>query len=240
MNHSLTVKNLHKIYGSRSVVNGVSLDAKSGEIIGVLGPNGAGKTTTFYSIIGLIKITSGEIHIDGHNIAKLPIHLRAKRGLSYLPQETSVFKKLSVADNLRIVAEYLLPKDQIDGTISSLLERFRLHSLSDQKAYTLSGGECRRLEIARTLISRPKFILLDEPFSGIDPISIADIRNILFELKAQNIGIIITDHNVRETLNIVDRAYLIYEGKVLYSGSSSDLISDPDCRRVYFGNSFAL
>lgn len=240
MKSILSAEHIFKSYGERNVVSDVSLTLTSGEVVGILGPNGSGKTTTFYSIVGLTSIDSGTVAIDHEDISKKPMHIRAQRGLGYLPQESSIFRNLTVIDNLRVVAEYVLPSEKINSTIEQLLKKFRIDHLSQQKAYTLSGGERRRLEIARTLITQPKFILLDEPFSGIDPISISEIQEIIKNLKQEEIGILITDHNVRETLNIVDRAYLIYEGRVLYSGNSSDILQDPNCRRLYLGKSFSL
>lgn len=241
MTHRLSCSSLVKTYGERNVVDGISLEINSGEVVGILGPNGAGKTTTFYMLVGLVKPTGGKIFIDTAEISQLPMHKRSQLGLGYLPQEPSVFKKLSVYDNVKIIAENLnISKREMDLSIHQILEEFRILQLANQKAYTLSGGERRRLEIARTLITKPKFLLLDEPFSGVDPISVTEIQNIISELKTKNIGVVITDHNVRETLSIVDRAYLVYDGSILYHGTSTDLLHDPNCRRVYLGEKFSM
>lgn len=232
---------LHKRYGDREVVRGVSLDLRRGEVIGLLGPNGAGKTTTFYMVIGIQKPTSGKVILNGRDIASLPLHERARQGLSYLPQESSVFKRLSVMDNLRIVLEYTnLSKAQQKAKAEELLEDFRIARLRDSKASYLSGGERRRLEIARALIREPQFILLDEPFAGIDPVAVDDIQILIKDLTKRNIGVLISDHNVRETLRICDRAYLMYEGGVILHGTPEELVADPKARRVYLGESFSL
>lgn len=212
-----------------------------GEIVGILGPNGAGKTTTFYMLVGLVTPDSGQITFDGQNIAHLPMHRRAQLGIGYLPQESSVFRSLSVYDNLKIIAENLpFAKNELDATIRQALEELGIEHLAQQKAYTLSGGERRRLEISRALMMRPKILLLDEPFSGVDPISVAEIQTIITQLKQKSIGILITDHNVRETLSIVDRAYLIHEGKVLCEGDRGVLLNDPRSRKFYLGERFSL
>ncbi|MDR2200564.1 MAG: LPS export ABC transporter ATP-binding protein [Puniceicoccales bacterium] len=241
MKHTLSTHALCKKYGGRNVVDGVTLGISPGEIVGILGPNGAGKTTTFHIIVGLIAPDTGNIELNGQDITALPMHKRAHLGISYLPQETSVFKALSVFDNLRIIAENLpFGKDKIDTTILQTLRELGIQNLAQQRAYTLSGGERRRLEIARTLLMEPKFLLLDEPFSGVDPISVADIQNIIAQLKDRGIGILITDHNVRETLAIVDRAYLIHGGKVLCEGDHSVLLNDPQSRLLYLGERFSM
>jgi lipopolysaccharide export system ATP-binding protein len=241
MAHSLSAQELCKNYGKRNVVNRVNLTIFSGEIIGILGPNGAGKTTTFYMLVGLVAPNEGRVLFDERDITQLPMHRRAQLGIGYLPQESSVFEKLSVYDNLKIIAEYLpIDRENCDATIRSALEEFGIQQLAAQKAYTLSGGERRRLEIARTLMTNPRFLLLDEPFSGVDPISVADIQNIIARLREKEIGILITDHNVRETLAIVDRAYLIHEGKVLCEGDRSALLNDPQSRELYLGERFSM
>jgi lipopolysaccharide export system ATP-binding protein len=221
----LHVRGLQKSYGARQVVHNVSLDLASGEVVGLLGPNGAGKTTSFYMIVGLVPSEGGQILLDGQSIAELPIHRRAQRGLSYLPQEASVFRKLSVADNIRAVLELQkengkpLPDDEVEQRLNALLAELQIENLRDNPALSLSGGERRRVEIARALATRPRFILLDEPFAGVDPIAVIEIQRIVRFLKERGIGVLITDHNVRETLGICDRAYIINQGSVLASGS---------------------
>ena len=232
---------LRKRYGQRDVVRGVSLDVLQNEIVGLLGPNGAGKTTTFYMIIGIQKPTGGAVYFNGADIAGWPLHERARHGLSYLPQESSVFRKLSVYDNLRIILEYTgLSKSAQRQKAEQLLEEFRIEHLRNSLASYLSGGERRRLEIARALIREPKFVLLDEPFAGIDPLAVDDIQNLIVDLKERGIGVLISDHNVRETLRICDRAYLMHEGKVIVQGTPHELISDPKARRVYLGEAFSM
>jgi lipopolysaccharide export system ATP-binding protein len=239
--HILSAHTLSKNYSGRNVVDRVHLSILSGEIIGILGPNGAGKTTTFSILVGLVEPNGGQVFLDEQDITQLSIHRRAKLGIGYLPQESSVFGKLSVYDNLKIIAEYLpIDPPSLNITINHALEELGIQQLATQKAYTLSGGERRRLEIARTLLINPKFLLLDEPFSGVDPISVADIQNIIAHLSQKGIGILITDHNVRETLSIVDRAYLIHEGKVLCEGDRSVLLSDPQSRKFYLGERFSM
>ena len=240
-NSLLQGKKLHKRYGDRDVVRGVSLDVSQGEIVGLLGPNGAGKTTTFYMIIGLQKPTAGEVHFDGKDIAGWPLHERARHGLSYLPQESSVFRRLSVIDNLRIILEHTdYTKVQQKEKAEQLLEEFHISHLKKSLAAYLSGGERRRLEIARALIREPRFVLLDEPFAGIDPLAVDDIQTLIIGLKKRGIGVLISDHNVRETLKICDRAYLLHEGQVIISGTPKELVDDPKARRVYLGESFSL
>ena len=230
---------LSKIYGKKQVVKNVSLHAEGGEIVGLLGPNGAGKTTTFSMVTGFVSPTSGSITLDGEDFTKFPAYQRARRGLVYLPQESSIFRKLSVEDNIRAVVETLgLNKTEQEDLIEERLSELRLTSLAKQKAYTLSGGERRRLEITRALVLKPKFLLLDEPFSGVDPISVSEVTTIITELKAKGMGIFLTDHNVRETLRAVDRAYLLYEGSVLAHGSADFLLNDPDTREKYLGHDF--
>ena len=238
---------LRKHYGSREVVKDVSLSVRKGEVVGLLGPNGAGKTTSFYMIVGLVRASAGDISIDGQPVAHMPIHRRAQLGLSYLPQEASIFRRLNVADNVRAVLELQrdaqgrpMRHEQIELRLKQLLQELRVEHLRDSPAVALSGGERRRVEIARALATQPRFILLDEPFAGIDPISISDIRGLVKQLKNRQIGVLITDHNVRETLDIVDRACIIYDGRVLFSGSPQDLVADENVRRLYLGESFSL
>jgi lipopolysaccharide export system ATP-binding protein len=217
------------------------LYVRQGEIVGLLGPNGAGKTTTFYSIVGLIKPENGKIYIDDEEITRLPMHKRARLGIAYLPQEPSIFRKLTVEENIKAILEFLnLSKEEINRKVEELLEELSITHIRNQKGYTLSGGERRRTEFARALTTNPKFILLDEPFAGIDPIAVADIQSIIRSLKKNNIGIIITDHNVRETLSITDRAYIMYSGKILVSGSSEKLIKDKKAREIYLGENFRI
>jgi len=223
------------------VVNEVSVDLKQGEIVGLLGPNGAGKTTSFYIIVGLIKPFAGDVFLDDLNITNEPMYRRAQRGISYLPQEASVFRKLSVEDNIRAILEFtMLTKDQQKERLETLLDEFGLQQVRKSQGITLSGGERRRCEIARCLAVDPKFILLDEPFAGIDPIAVEDIQNIVYRLKEKNIGVLITDHNVHETLTITDRAYLLFEGSILRAGTSRELADDPHVRKVYLGENFEL
>ena len=233
--------NLKKSYKNRLVVNGVNVEVKSGEVVGLLGPNGAGKTTTFYMITGLVTALSGDVYIDSTNITNLPMYKRARLGIGYLPQEPSIFRHLTVFQNLMAIAELMpLTKTQRLEKVNSLLSELGLEKLKNQIALTLSGGEKRRCEIARALVSDPSFLLLDEPFVGIDPITVADIQGIIGHLKKMGLGILITDHNVRETLEIIDRAYIIFEGKVLLSGNAKELLESPDARRVYLGENFKL
>jgi lipopolysaccharide export system ATP-binding protein len=238
---TLTALSLSKSYRGRRVVNEVNLELRQGEVVGLLGPNGAGKTTTFYIIVGLISPDGGHVYLDGENITALPMYQRARSGISYLPQEPSVFRKLSVEENLMSIAETLsLRAAEQEDRVTSLLTEFGIEHLRNQGAYTLSGGERRRLEIARALVLTPKFVLLDEPFAGIDPLAVLDIQRIIARLRARNIGILITDHNVRETLNITDRAYIINEGKILRDGSPEELTSDVEVKKVYLGENFKL
>ncbi|RFS23292.1 LPS export ABC transporter ATP-binding protein [Chitinophaga silvatica] len=232
---------LVKRYGNRTVVNHVSVEVSQGEIVGLLGPNGAGKTTSFYMVVGLIKPDEGNVYLDGQNITKLPMYKRAKMGIGYLPQEASVFRKLSVEDNIAAVLEMTkLTKAEQKDKLESLLAEFRLTHVRKSPGDVLSGGERRRTEIARALAVDPKFILLDEPFAGIDPIAVEDIQSIVAKLKYKNIGILITDHNVQETLSITDRAYLLFEGKILKSGTAEELAADEQVRKVYLGQNFIL
>jgi lipopolysaccharide export system ATP-binding protein len=240
---SLTIytKNLVKIYGSRTVVNNVSFNVKQGEIVGLLGPNGAGKTTSFYQVVGLIKPDEGEVFLNDINITRLPMYKRAQMGIGYLPQEASVFRKLSVEDNIIAVLEMTkLSKAQQKEKLESLLDEFRLQRVRKNNGDTLSGGERRRTEIARALAVDPKFILLDEPFAGVDPIAVEDIQAIIAKLKYKNIGILITDHNVNETLSICDRAYLLIDGKIFEHGTAEELASNEQVRRLYLGRNFEL
>ncbi len=235
----IIAEELVKIYRGRRVVDGVSLHMQRGEIVGLLGPNGAGKTTTFYMIVGLVRPNSGRVFLDGEDITTMPMYRRARAGIGYLPQEASVFRELSVEDNLRLVLEHTdLRKPEREARINTLLEEFNIAALRKQRARTLSGGERRRVEIARALATSPAFILLDEPFTGVDPIAIQDIQSIIAKLKEKNIGILITDHNVQATLGITERAYIIADGHIKASGKSSDLPSDPIARKYYFGEGF--
>ncbi|MEQ1547337.1 MAG: LPS export ABC transporter ATP-binding protein [Chakrabartia sp.] len=237
----LSVISIAKSYDKRSVLSDVSLSVGRGEVVGLLGPNGAGKTTCFYSIMGLVRPDSGRIELDGEDITGLPMYRRAILGLGYLPQETSIFRGLTVARNISAVLELSEP-DKAARTVrlERLLDEFGLTALRDSPAMALSGGERRRCEIARALAADPSIMLLDEPFAGIDPISISDIRDLVKDLKQRNIGVLITDHNVRETLEIVDRACIIYDGRVLFSGSPADLVADENVRRLYLGEGFSL
>jgi lipopolysaccharide export system ATP-binding protein len=238
---TLTAQSISKSYRGRRVVNEVNLELRQGEVVGLLGPNGAGKTTTFYIIVGLISPDGGHVYLNGENTTALPMYQRARSGISYLPQEPSVFRKLSVEENLMSIAETLpLTAAEQEDRVTSLLNEFGIDHLRRQGAYTLSGGERRRLEIARALVLTPKFVLLDEPFAGIDPLAVLDIQRIIARLRARNIGILITDHNVRETLNITDRAYIINEGKILRDGSPEELTSDVEVKKVYLGENFKL
>ncbi|HEX7318851.1 MAG TPA: LPS export ABC transporter ATP-binding protein [bacterium] len=237
----LVTKDLTKVFGRRVVVNKVNLKIEQGEIVGLLGPNGAGKTTTFNMIVGLLMPNQGEILFDDLAITALPMFKRARLGISFLCQEPSVFKKLTVLDNLIAIYEIVgVKRREAVSLAAKLLSDFKLDHVKDQKAYTLSGGERRRVEIARSLISHPKFLLLDEPFTGIDPIARAELQDIILKLKSQGIGVLISDHNVRETLEITDRAYLIYDAQVLLSGSAQTLIDDPQARELYLGWKFKI
>ncbi|MBU1249004.1 MAG: LPS export ABC transporter ATP-binding protein [Proteobacteria bacterium] len=237
----LTATNLSKRYGQKEVVHSINLSLRTGEIVGLLGPNGAGKTTTFYMLVGIIKPNTGKVHLMGHEVGGLPLHERARMGLSYLPQESSIFKKLTVRQNLDIILEQTsLSRRERKKRGAELLSMFNISKLADQAAMYLSGGERRRLEIARALITDPRFILLDEPFAGIDPIAVIDIQNIISTLKDLGIGILISDHNVRETLNICDRAYLVYEGTIILEGTPKEIVQDTQARKVYLGDKFSL
>ena len=235
----LSTKDLIKKYNNKKVVNGVSVKVNKGEVVGLLGPNGAGKTTTFYMITGMISPSSGRVYLEDDDITNMPMYKRAQFGIGYLSQEPSVFTKLSVEDNLKLVLELTdHNKAQQKNILEKLLDDFSIQHIRKSMSMTLSGGERRRTEIARALVMNPDFILLDEPFSGIDPIAVEDIQEIIRTLKKQNIGILITDHNVRETLDITDRAYLLYEGKILKEGTAKELISDENAKRLYLGNTF--
>jgi lipopolysaccharide export system ATP-binding protein len=245
--HTLRASHLQKSYGSRQVVRDVSLSVSTGQVVGLLGPNGAGKTTSFYMIVGLVRADGGSIDIDGQAVERMPIHQRSRLGLSYLPQEASIFRKLTVAENVRAVLE--LQQDEngerlapavIEQRLSELLQELRVDHLRDSDAVALSGGERRRVEIARTLATRPRFILLDEPFAGIDPIAVIEIQRIIGHLRARGIGVLITDHNVRETLGICDQAFIISEGRVLAEGTPAGIVDNADVRRVYLGENFRM
>lgn len=237
----LYAENIIKKYKSRTVVKGVSVEVNQGEIVGLLGPNGAGKTTSFYMIVGLVKPNSGKVFLDSQEITKLPMYKRAQLGIGYLPQEASVFRKLSVEDNIKAVLEMTkLSKKEQAEKLESLISEFNLGHVRTNRGDLLSGGERRRTEIARALAVSPKFILLDEPFAGVDPIAVEDIQGIVSTLKKKNIGILITDHNVQETLSITDRAYLLFEGNILKAGTAEELANDEQVRRVYLGKHFEL
>ena len=238
----LRTENVVKIYRSRTVVKEVSVSVQQGEIVGLLGPNGAGKTTTFYMIVGIIKPYSGRVFLDDREITKMPMYRRAQLGVGYLAQEASVFRHMSVEDNIMSILEFRkdLDKEQRRQKLDSLIEEFHLGHIRKSKGIQLSGGERRRTEIARALANDPMFLLLDEPFAGVDPIAVQDIQDIVLELKKRNIGILITDHNVRETLHITNRAYLLYEGSILQQGTPEDLANDPDVREKYLGRDFVL
>ena len=241
MKDFIKTDSLVKIYGTRRVVDQVNIEIAAGEIVGLLGPNGAGKTTTFYMVVGLVPATEGRVDLNGVDITEVPMYRRARLGIGYLPQEASVFRKLSVEQNIAAIVETLkVPRRERKSLVAKHLEELNLSHLARQKAYTLSGGERRRLEIARALVTSPSFLLLDEPFSGVDPISVSDVQNLITDLKDKGIGLLITDHNVRETLSIVDRAYLIHEGKVLCEGTSDFLINDPQSREYYLGEDFSM
>ncbi len=237
----LRTENLVKRYGDRTVAKEVSLNVHQGEIVGLLGPNGAGKTTTFYMVVGFIQPNGGNVFLEKRDITSLPMYKRARLGIGYLPQEPSVFRKLSVEDNIKAVLEMMpLTRGEQSQRLEGLIAEFGLEKVRKSKGDTLSGGERRRTEIARALASDPKFILLDEPFAGIDPIAVEDIQTIVFKLKARNIGILITDHNVQETLSITDRAYLMYDGAILMAGTAEELAADEQVRRLYLGRNFEL
>ncbi len=237
----LRVKHLSKSFGNRKVVNGVSLEVRKGEVVGLLGPNGAGKTTTFYMITGVLKPDEGEIELDGELLTDMPMYMRARKGLGYLPQEPSVFRKLTVWENIYSILEMLnFPEDECFYRTENLISEFNLNKVKDTKGYDLSGGERRRVEIARALSVTPKFMLLDEPFAGLDPITVSDLQGLIRDLKKRNIGVVITDHNVRETLKVTDRAYIISDGVIMAEGTPEEIASIPKVREVYLGRDFQL
>ena len=241
MSKILSAKNLKKNYSQKNVVNNIDINLKKGEIVGLLGPNGAGKTTTFYMITGMIRPSSGTILLDNIDITNLPMYKRARMGIGYLAQEPSIFGKLTVENNLKIVLETVLPKDiDQNNLIDELLDQFNINHLRSSLGSSLSGGERRRVEICRTLALNPDFVLLDEPFAGVDPIAVEDIQQMIMSLKEKNIGVLITDHNVRETLSITDRSYLLYSGEILKSGNAESLANDEEVRRIYLGKKFRL
>jgi len=241
VSHRLLAEGLSKSYRGRPILRDIGLQIDSGEIVGLLGPNGAGKTTTFYCIVGLVQPDAGRILLGGHDVTRLPMYLRARNGISYLPQEPSVFRRMTVEENLVAVLEALgRPRDEIRQRTAEVLEELHIAHLARSPSYNLSGGERRRVEIARALVISPAFMLLDEPFSGIDPIAVADIQKIIYQLKAKGIGILMTDHNVQETLRITDRTYIIAEGRIFRKGSPDQLAADPEVRRVYLGTHFRL
>jgi lipopolysaccharide export system ATP-binding protein len=232
---------LVKIYGKRRVVSDVSINVKRGEVVGLLGPNGAGKTTSFYMITGMIKPDGGTVYLDGHDITRLPMYRRARKGIGYLPQEASIFRKLTVEDNLKAILEtQKISKMEREERLESLLRELNVEHLRKSYGYQLSGGERRRVEVTRSLVTEPSFMLLDEPFAGIDPIAVADLQGIVTKLRERGLGVLITDHNVRETLSITDRAYIMYEGSIKRSGTADDLASDPEVREIYLGEAFRL
>ena len=237
----LIATGLVKIYGDRTVVNGMNVNCRCGEIVGLLGPNGAGKTTTFYMIVGLVKPDEGKVSFRGRDLTRLPVFMRARRGLGYLAQEASIFRKLSVWDNVMAILETLkMSGRDRKARCEELLSTFDLMKVARQPAYTLSGGERRKLEIARALVRQPSILMLDEPFAGVDPLAVSDIQDIVRRLRDQGLGIIITDHNVRETLSVVDRAYLVYNGRLLKEGTSNELVNDPEVRAKYLGEDFHM
>ncbi len=238
---TLETRSIIKEYRSRRVVDQVNLQVQAGSIVGLLGPNGAGKTTTFYSIVGFIRPTAGSIYLDGSDITALPIHQRASRGITYLAQEPSVFKKLTVEENVRIVLEPLgLTRNEINNRIEELMAELKIEYLAQNKGHALSGGERRRVEIMRALATRPRFILLDEPFAGVDPLSVADLQQIIRDLKAKGLGVLISDHNVRETLQVCDFAYIMNDGQILTSGVAADIIESELARKMYLGENFSM
>jgi lipopolysaccharide export system ATP-binding protein len=235
------MSNLVKIYNRKRVVDGVSFYIQKGEIVGLLGPNGAGKTTSFYMAVGFVTPDEGTVFIDDENLTDAPMHIRARMGVGYLAQEASIFRKLTVAENLEAILETMkLPREEIVRRRDELLLELQIMRVANQKGYTLSGGERRRCEIARALVTNPDFILLDEPFAGVDPIAVKDIQTVIQSLREKGLGILITDHNVRETLKITDRAYIMYSGRILISGTAEELINDPETRRIYLGEDFSL
>ncbi len=241
MSRKLVIEGLTKSYRGRPVIQDISLHIQSGEVVGLLGPNGAGKTTTFYCIVGLVHPDAGRVLLGGQDVTRLPMYLRARSGISYLPQEPSIFRKMTVEENLVAILETLdMPREEIRQRTAAVLEELKIAHLAKSRAYNLSGGERRRAEIARSLVISPSFILLDEPFSGIDPIAVADIQKIIYQLKRKGIGLLMTDHNVQETLRITDRAYIIAEGRIFRKGSPDQLAADPKVREIYLGANFRL
>ncbi len=241
MSRKLVIEGLTKSYRGRPVIQDISLHIQSGEVVGLLGPNGAGKTTTFYCVVGLVRPDAGRVLLGGHDVSRLPMYLRARSGISYLPQEPSIFRRMTVEENLIAILETLdMPREEIRQRTAAVLEELKIAHLAKSRAYNLSGGERRRAEIARALVISPSFILLDEPFSGIDPIAVADIQKIIYQLKGKGIGLLMTDHNVQETLRITDRAYIIAEGRIFRKGSPDQLAADPKVREVYLGANFRL
>ena len=241
MGSVLSAQHLRKRYGQKEVVHEVSVSMQQGEIVGLLGPNGAGKTTTFYMIVGLVKPNEGKVEFRGHDLTKMPVFMRARRGLGYLAQEASIFRKLSVWDNVMAILETLkMSRKDRKARCEELLATFDLMKVAKQPAYTLSGGERRKLEIARALVRKPSILMLDEPFAGVDPLAVNDIQDIVRRLRDQGLGVIITDHNVRETLSVVDRAYLVYNGRLLKEGTSNELVNDPEVRAKYLGEDFRM
>lgn len=239
--HHLSAQGLCKSYRNKQVVSEVDLDVYSGECVGLLGPNGAGKTTCFYMVCGLIPADGGDVSMDGEAITRQPMHVRARRGIGYLPQEASIFRKLTVRENLLAIFETLdLPPLTVEEELEALLVELGIEGVQHQKAFTLSGGQRRRTEIARALVTKPRFLLLDEPFAGVDPIAVEDIQAIIADLRSKDIGILITDHNVRDTLSICDRAYLMNAGEIMVQGTADEIISHPDARRLYLGESFSM
>ncbi len=239
--HHLSARDLNKAFRKKQVVHAVDLDVRSGECVGLLGPNGAGKTTCFYMVCGLIPLDSGEVFMDGESITALPMHARARRGIGYLPQEASIFRKLTVRENLLAIFETLeMPQARVEEEMERLLVDLGIEGVQHQKAYTLSGGQRRRTEIARALVTSPSFLLLDEPFAGVDPIAVEDIQAIIADLTKRGIGILITDHNVRDTLSICNRAYLMNAGETMVQGTAEEICQHPDARRIYLGKSFSM
>ena len=241
MGSVLQAKELVKVFGKRTVVDGVSLDVRQGEIVGLLGPNGAGKTTTFYMIVGLLRANGGQVLLDEEDLTKVPMYRRARAGIGYLSQEPSIFRRLTVEQNVMAILETLdLTKKQREQRLDELLDELSISHLRKSKAYSLSGGERRRLEITRALVTQPKFMLLDEPFAGVDPIAVDDIQRIVADLRTRGLGVLITDHNVRETLSITDRAYLLFNGRIHIEGPAQTLVEDPEARKMYLGLDFEL
>lgn len=239
--HLLKAQGLRKVYRGRAVVNDVDLELEQGKVVGLLGPNGAGKTTSFYMIVGFITPDQGKVELDGQDISRLPMYKRARLGIGYLPQESSIFRQLTVEDNIMAILQSLkLSRSRRQERLEELLEMMGVTHIRKSKGYQLSGGERRRVEIARALVTQPKFMLLDEPFAGIDPIAVADLQKVVSQLRDQGLGVLITDHNVRETLNITDRAYILYEGEIVLSGSATEIVASDKARAIYLGEGFKL